>query len=83
MTLTPAYGRTYKTQADVLRDFNNNLDFLCHTPECHGRAINKEQIGVGIHVQFRYGKQNEKVLGHVVQGYTKADHKVAIRNYAD
>jgi len=66
MTLTPAYGRDYKKQADVLSDFNAGKDFLCHTPTEHGRPINKEQIPVGTFVQFRYAK-GMKVLGHCIK----------------
>lgn len=28
MTLTPAYGRDYKSKAEVLADFNANKDFV-------------------------------------------------------
>ena len=66
MTLTPAYGRTYTRQADVLAAFNANRDFLCHTPTCHGKPINKEQVPAGTFVTFRYGKNNTKVLGHLI-----------------
>jgi len=67
MTLTPAYGRTYKKQTDILSDFNAGKDFLLHTPWESGRPINKEQLKPGTHVTFRYGRDNTKVLGHIVK----------------
>lgn len=66
MTLTPAYGRDYKSQAQVLADFNANKDFLAWTPESRGLTVNKEQIPIGTFVQFRYSKQT-KVLGYQVK----------------
>ena len=53
MTLTPAYGRDYKSKAAVLTDFNNNQDFILQPDE---KPINKEQIPQGTLLQFRYGK---------------------------
>ena len=53
MTLTPAYGRDYKSKAAVLTDFNNNKDFILQPEE---KPINKEQIPQGTLLQFRYGK---------------------------
>jgi hypothetical protein len=69
MTLTPAYGRDYTRQADVLADFNTGRDFIMHMPPAlggSGRLINKDQIPSGTHVQFRYAKQR-KVLGYQVK----------------
>jgi len=65
MTLTPAYGRDYKTQAEVLADFNANRDFILRHLLERDRPINKEQIPVGTRIQFRYSKLT-KVLGHTV-----------------
>ncbi len=66
MTLTPAYGRDYKSQKAVLEDFYRERDFLAHSPTEHGRPINVTQIRPGTMVQFRYAKLM-KVLGHTVQ----------------
>ena len=41
MTLTPAYGRDYKTKADALRDLMGNMDFVSQPG---GRYINLEQL---------------------------------------
>jgi len=64
MTLTPAYGRDYKKQSDILKDFNEGKDFI-HQPS--GKYINKAQIDPGQHLTLRYGKGFSKVLGHVVK----------------
>jgi hypothetical protein len=59
-TLTPAYGRDYRTSADVLKDWNANKDFVLNNP--HGQTyINKidaENYG-GTSFQFRYRKIEE------------------------
>ena len=67
MTLTPAYGRDYKSQASVLADFNAGKDFILRHLLERDRPINKAQIPVGTQVQFRYAKLT-KVLGHTVTG---------------
>lgn len=54
MTLTPAYGRDYKSQAKLLEDFNNNKDFIRNDLIC--QLINKQQIPAGTKIQFRYSK---------------------------
>lgn len=41
MTLTPAYGRDYKSKAQVEADFNSDKDFI---EAQSGRSINKTQI---------------------------------------
>lgn len=62
MTLTPAYGRTYKRQFDIIADFNLGKDFI-HQPS--GQLINNEQIPVGQHITLRYGKDFSKVVGYI------------------
>lgn len=54
MTLIPAYGRDYKSQASVLADFNAGKDFILRHMLDPDRLINKEQIPPGTRVQFRY-----------------------------
>lgn len=61
MTLTPAYGRTYKRQSDIISDFNAGKDFT-HQPS--GKLINHLQIPIGQHLTFRYGKDFSKALGY-------------------
>lgn len=55
-TLTPAYGRDYKSKAQVLADFNADKDFIDQSFNSSGRYINKAQVPVGATVQFRYAK---------------------------
>lgn len=53
-SLTPAYGRDYKSKQAVIDDFEANKDFILQ-PE--GVYINKEQIAKGVTVNIRYKKQ--------------------------
>lgn len=55
MTLTPAYGRDYKSKKEVLKDFNAGKDFYLHEFHSPGQYINKEQIAKGTRIFFRYG----------------------------
>ena len=46
MTLTPAYGRDYKSKKALLEDFNANKDFVINDmfhPD-NGRVCNKEDL---------------------------------------
>ena len=52
-TLTPAYGRDYKSLKEVKADFDANKDFILQPEGCY---INKEQIAVGTVVNIRYKK---------------------------
>ncbi len=55
MTLTPAYGRDYKSQKAVRADFDDEKDFIIADfthPDC-GRYVNKPQL-VGQSVNIRY-----------------------------
>ena len=56
--VTPAYGRDYKSRKDVLKDWNDNKDFIIQP---HRRYVNKQQTGELIednytHISFRYNK---------------------------
>jgi hypothetical protein len=53
MTLTPAYGRDYKSAKALLEDFHNEKDFILNTPR-GTTYINKPQIESGTIIQFRY-----------------------------
>jgi len=52
-TLTPAYGRDYKSIKEVKADFDANKDFILQPEGCY---INKEQIAKDIVVNIRYKK---------------------------
>lgn len=58
MTLTPAYGRDYKSKKAALVDFNDGMDFIIAdiSSPWDGKPVNKEQlVGEGIReVNIRY-----------------------------
>lgn len=58
MTLTPAYGRDYKSAKAVKEAFNDNKDFVFNLAYHvdNGRVVNKEQIPAGTRVVLRYNK---------------------------
>lgn len=53
--LVPAYGREYKTKAEVIEAFNANKDFLGDY-QLGFQLINKEQIPKPSVVNLRYKK---------------------------
>ena len=58
MTLTPAYGRDYKSQKAVRADFDADKDFIIadfYHPDC-GRYVNKPQLTPGESVNIRYAE---------------------------
>ena len=64
MTLTPAYGRDYKSGKAALADFNANRDFIINDimDKDDGRYVNKEQlIGIKAQVFIRF-KQLRNVI---------------------
>jgi hypothetical protein len=56
MTLTPAYGRDYKTAKAAKADFEANKDFILNEygSPWDGKPVNKEQIPAGSNIQLRY-----------------------------
>ena len=65
LTLTPAYGRDYKSKAAVLADWEANKDFRIATFGAHdGQYINKRDAGTlpNTTFQIRY-----KALAHICQ----------------
>lgn len=64
MTLTPAYGRDYKSIKAVQDDFDAGKDFLINdfiNTQNHGRYANKEDlVGTGLKsVKVRYAKMTK------------------------
>ncbi len=53
MTLTPAYGRDYRSRKALLADFNADLDFVTQ-PD--GRYANRQDLAGLPDVNVRYGK---------------------------
>ena len=66
--LQPAYGRDYKSKAEVIAAFDANLDFLGGY-NLGFALVNKEQLPEGSTVLLRYKKlrsvTNHKVVGGV------------------
>ena len=59
MTLTPAYGRDYKSKKAVLTDWNSNKDFVISDVfNGYGRYVNKPQI-TNENIVIRYDKQRK------------------------
>ncbi len=59
MTLVPAYGRDYKSQAEALKAFNDNVDFqVVDLLRGGGYATKAELLQQGVkRVCIRYKKQ--------------------------
>lgn len=60
-TLTPAYGRDYKSKAEIIADLNNGKDFIANSYTGESSYINKEQlIELGMkQVTVRYAQQRK------------------------
>jgi hypothetical protein len=58
ITLTPFFGRDYKSKAELLADWNSDKDFTVLGLGGHGMATNKsDSIDLGVTaVRFRYAK---------------------------
>jgi len=60
MTLTPSYGRDYKSKKAIVAAFNENQDFILNdiTDPWHGKPCNKKELKIeGVkNVQLRYDK---------------------------
>lgn len=63
MTLTPAYGRDYKSAREVTEAFDNNQDFIVADPFSRwgGKPVNKEQIDKGTRVSIRYQRLRKQI----------------------
>jgi hypothetical protein len=69
LTLTPAYGRDYKSKKAVTEDFNNDKDFVAHSydPKQLGYYTNKQdlkQMGAK-QVRIRYSKMQKVMMMEV------------------
>ena len=57
MTLTPAYGRDYKSKALAIKDFDAGKDFIADDYQSPGYITKKELLALNIHkVNIRYKK---------------------------
>ena len=59
-SLTPAYGRTYTTKAQVYEAWDSGKDFVVHSFDGRSTYCNKADLPIGAKVQIHYGKRNEK-----------------------
>lgn len=55
MTLSPAYGRDYKSKAALLADFDADKDFEIRSLDGSG-YVNKSQLTKPVSITFRYKK---------------------------
>ena len=66
MTLTPAYGRDYKSAVDVMKAFNDGLDFIINqiSHKDDGRYVTKrELIKAGWStINIRYNKKRRVIV---------------------
>ena len=67
LTLSPAYGRDYKSKKDVIADFEANKDFILHSFDAGDTYINREQINPGSTCNIRYGQMRKVCVVKVVQ----------------
>lgn len=60
MTLTPAYGRDYKSIKDAKADFDANKDWIIddYFSKWDGKPVNKEQL-IGETVTLRFNQLTE------------------------
>ena len=58
MTLTPAYGRDYKSKKAVLEDWNAKKDFTINdiSSKWNGMVCNSDDLGAKPGVKFRYDR---------------------------
>ena len=55
--LAPAYGRDYKSKADILNDWNRDRDFIMTDFDAGGRYVNRRDLRLSGFVgslKFRY-----------------------------
>lgn len=64
MTLTPAYGRDYKSKAEAISAFESGKDFIATDYQKSG-AYNINEMTIGQTVQIRYKRMT------MVCSYTK------------
>lgn len=62
ISVAPAYGRTYKTQAEVRAGFNAGHDFRILDPFVRGSYVNKSDLPAGSKLDVHYGKNGSKRL---------------------
>jgi hypothetical protein len=61
-TLTPAYGRDYKSKAAIKADLEANKDFVTNPFDGPSQYVNLEQLQVGDRLEVRYKKLTQVTL---------------------
>jgi len=59
--LTPAYGRNYKTEAEVIKDFQAGKDFTFNFPTGRVYCSIRDSV-IGERIKLRYNKQEKAVF---------------------
>lgn len=62
-TLTPAYGRDYKSKAAVIADWQAGKDFMDQSFDCpRPIACNRESFPTGTRCEIRYARLTKLVV---------------------
>ena len=66
-TLTPAYGRDYKSKKEVLEDFDSGKDFLFNSFDKQCYCSKEDLLEDGIQaVQIRFNKMTKVIIVKLV-----------------
>lgn len=67
ITLTPAYGRDYKTKSGAQKDFDTGKDFILNSLDAPQKLVNKKQLAdEGVtEVKLRFAGQTKAVIVEV------------------
>ena len=66
-TLTPAYGRDYKSKKEVLEDFDGGKDFLFNSFDKQCYCSKEDLLNDGIEsVQIRFNKSTKVIIVKLV-----------------
>lgn len=67
-TLTPAYGRDYKSASDAQADFNAGLDFIFHdvTSRYDGKPCSIRDFPDGTDIKIRFNSMRSLVVFKMV-----------------
>jgi hypothetical protein len=67
MTLTPAYGRDYRTKRDALSDFAAGKDFILadYSSPWDGKPVSRQDLPAGSTVNLRFDKLRKVAVAKV------------------
>lgn len=79
ITISPAYGRDYKKQADVIADFKAGKDFVMESMNTGyaGSYCSVRDFAPGVKVQIYYAKQQKSVIATVPTSLISPTNPVA------